>query len=80
MAAQALAVCGDPEFAFKANNERSKSNKNTYVLLLALNAFQYSFTDDRLTLDDWERFEKKKFPENDADAIGLSSANNNRCN
>ncbi len=36
--------------------------------LLALNAFQYSFTDDRLTLDDWKRFEEKKFHENDADA------------
>ncbi len=68
IAAQALAVCGDPDFAFKAIMKETDKTKNPYVLLLALNAFQYSFTDDRLTLADWKRFEKKKFPENDADA------------
>lgn len=68
LAAQALAVCGDPEFAFKAIMNEAEQTRNTYVLLLALNAFQYGSIDDRLTLEDWRRFEKKKFPENDADA------------
>lgn len=68
IAAQALAVCGDPEFAFESLMKEVNQTRNTYVLLLALNAFQYGSVDDRLTLDDWRRFEKKKFPENDADA------------
>jgi N-sulfoglucosamine sulfohydrolase len=68
IAAQALAVCGDPDFAFKVLMKETDNTKNTYVLLLALNAFQYSSTDNRLSLDDWKKFEKKEFPENDADA------------
>ena len=68
IAAQALAVCGDPDFAFKAIMKEANNTKNSYLLLQALNAFQYSFTDDRLTLDHWKRFEKKKFPDNDAGA------------
>jgi arylsulfatase A-like enzyme len=68
LAAQALAVCGDPEFAYKSILKESNQTKNTYVLLLALNAFQYGLIDGRLTLDDWKSFEEKKFPENDADA------------
>ncbi|MFW5823000.1 MAG: sulfatase, partial [Tangfeifania sp.] len=68
IAAQSLAVCGDPDFAFKAIMKEADNTKNAYVLLLALNAFQYSFTDDRLTLEDWKRFKEKKFPENDAHA------------
>ncbi len=67
MAAQALAVCGEPDVAFESIMKEANQTEQTYVLLLALNAFQYSFTDDRLTLQDWERFKAKNLPENDAD-------------
>lgn len=68
VASQALAVCGHPEFAFESLIKEVDQTRNTYVLLLVLNAFQYGSIDERLTLDDWRRFKEKKFPENDADA------------
>ena len=37
--------------------------KNGYVFLLALNALQYSQADKLLTLEDWTKFDEKKFPE-----------------
>lgn len=65
MAAQALGVGGDPNTAFKAIMREANATDNGYVLLQALNAFQYSHTDDRLRLDDWKRFKEKKFAKGD---------------
>lgn len=59
MAAQALGVCGDPEEAFRAILKEIKETDQGYVFLFALNAFQYSHTDDRLTLEDWKSFQEK---------------------
>lgn len=67
MAAQALAVCGEPDVAFEKIMKEANQTEQNYVLLQALNAFQYSYTDDRLTLQDWEKFKAKKLPENDPD-------------
>jgi N-sulfoglucosamine sulfohydrolase len=58
MAAQALAWCGDAEAAFTALRKEIHSDANGYTLLLAINALQYSHTDDRLTKDDWAQFKK----------------------
>jgi hypothetical protein len=59
MAAQALAWCGDTNAAFKAiMNEVKPEEMNAYVLLFALNAFQYSHTDVNLSKADWERFKE----------------------
>jgi len=68
MAAQALGVCGDPETSFQSIMKEATETAENYVFLQALNAFQYSQTDNRLTLDDWKRFIEKKFPANDAAA------------
>lgn len=65
MAAQALGLCGDPDRAFTALIKEVNETDQGYVLLQALNAFQYSHTDNLLTLNDWERFKEKKFPEGD---------------
>lgn len=65
MAAQALALCGDPDVAFEALLKEATATRNGYVLLLALNAFQYSHTDERLTLSDWKNFKQKQFPDKD---------------
>ena len=66
IAAQALAVCGNPDIAFKTIMREATNTKNPYLFLFALNAFQYSNTDVRLTLDDWKSFKEKSFAENDA--------------
>lgn len=68
MAAQALGVCGDPEAAFEAIMKEANATDNGYVLLQALNAFQYSYTDDRLKLEDWQHFKEKEFAEGDPGA------------
>ena len=60
MAAQALGVCGGPDEAFSVILKEADASNDGYVFLLALNAFQYSHTDDRLSLEDWRRFEQKK--------------------
>ncbi len=60
IAAQALGRSGDPETAFRAVFREAEATDDAYVFLFALNAFQYSCTDDRLTREDWERFQKKK--------------------
>ena len=65
MAAQALGLCGNPDMAFNTIMKEVNETNQGYVLLQALNAFQYSYTDTRLTLDDWKRFKDKKFPEDD---------------
>ncbi|MFW6290108.1 MAG: sulfatase-like hydrolase/transferase [Mariniphaga sp.] len=67
MAAQALAVCGEPDKAFEIIMKEANQTEHVYVLLQALNAFQYSLTDDRLTLADWERFKAKNLLEKDPD-------------
>jgi len=59
IAAQALARSGDPAAAFQAIHREAEAADDAYVFLLALNAFQYSHTDDRLTREDWERFQGK---------------------
>lgn len=60
IAAQALGRSGDPDTAFEAIAREAEATDDAYVFLFALNAFQYSRTDDRLTREDWERFQKKK--------------------
>lgn len=56
MAAQALALNGDPAAAFDTILREARSTEIGYVFLFALNAFQFSRTDDRLTRQDWESF------------------------
>jgi hypothetical protein len=68
MAAQALGVCGEPDIAFNSILKEANETNENYVFLQALNAFQYSETDNRLGLDDWKRFKEKKFPTNDSGA------------
>lgn len=60
MAAQALGVSGDPDTAFEAIFREARATDDGYVFLFALNAFQFSRTDDRLTREDWQFFQKKK--------------------
>ena len=45
-----------------------------YVLLFALNAFQYSHTDDRLTKEDWVLFRDKAPTRKPPDATGFGYA------
>jgi N-sulfoglucosamine sulfohydrolase len=59
MAAQALGVCGDPQEGFTTILKEAEETDDGYVFLFALNAFQYSHTDERLTLEDWKRFQQK---------------------
>lgn len=68
MAAQAIGVCGDPEIAFQSIMKEASLTNHNYVFLQALNAFQYSQTDNRLTIEDWKKLKEKKFPANDAGA------------
>lgn len=65
MAAQALGLSGDPDTAFEAIMQEANATDNGYVLLQALQAFQYSHTDDRLRMNDWQRFKDKGFAEGD---------------
>lgn len=64
MAAQALAWCGDSDKAYEALMQETRNADVGYVLLQAINALQYSKTDDRLTLQDWKCFRDMPF-END---------------
>lgn len=62
MAAQALALCGDPDAAYTALHKEVKATESGYAFLLALNAFRFAHIDDRLTLEDWKTFQSKKIP------------------
>lgn len=62
MAAQALGVSGDGDSAFPRLMHEAREANHGYVLLFALNALQYTRTDDRLTMEDWRAFEAKSFP------------------
>jgi hypothetical protein len=64
MAAQALAWCEESDRAFDALVKETRNADVGYVLLQAINALQYSKTDDRLTLKDWQYFWDMPF-END---------------
>jgi N-sulfoglucosamine sulfohydrolase len=64
MAAQALAMCGDPERAFNTLWLEARDATVGYGLLQAISSLQYSKTDDRLSLEDWEYFRDMQF-END---------------
>ncbi|WP_162340727.1 sulfatase family protein [Cyclobacterium salsum] len=68
MAAQALALCGDADTAFETIMKEALATPHGYVLLQALNTFQYSHTDDRLSLEDWQTFKEKEFVANDPGA------------
>lgn len=68
MAAQALGVCGDQETSFQSIMKEADETSESYVFLQALNAFQYSQTDNQLTLEHWKRFKEKKFSTDDAAA------------
>jgi hypothetical protein len=59
MAGQALAWCGDPDAAHAAIMKESLETNDGYVFLFALNALQYSHTDDRLTREDWELLQQR---------------------
>ena len=65
MAAQALALCGEPENAFESIMKEVNETDQGYVFLQGINAFQYSHTDDRLSMEDWTRFKTKKFSDED---------------
>jgi N-sulfoglucosamine sulfohydrolase len=83
MAAQALGLCGDPRHAFESIMKEVNATSQGYVFLQGINAFQYSHTDDLLSMNDWIRFKNKKFSDGDVatdfgfnqriidDAIGL---------
>jgi hypothetical protein len=76
IAAQALGLCGDPDRAFEVIKEEALAAQDGYVLLFALNAFQYSHTDDRLTKDDWQAFgQVKGDPGRCSDRSGIGYAN-----
>jgi arylsulfatase A-like enzyme len=59
MAAQALAFCGNPKTAFALLKKEADQATDGYVFLFALNAIQYTHTDDQLTKADWLTFAKK---------------------
>jgi len=63
MAAQALGLCGDPDAAFQAIRDIAFETQSPTVFLQAINAFQYSLLDDRLTMGDWEKFSKREIRE-----------------
>ncbi len=50
---------GQPFFAVFNNRDHG------YIMLHGLNVFQYSHTDIRLTREDWERFENKRYADGD---------------
>ena len=76
MAAQALGLCGDADAAYQALHKEAAATESGYVFLLALNAFRYAHVDDRLTLEDWKTFQKKKIPKRQGiDSSGLGNAN-----
>lgn len=60
IAAQALGLCGDPDAAFETILMEARKTEHGYVLLQALNALQYSHTDDRMKQEDWRAFEKRE--------------------
>jgi N-sulfoglucosamine sulfohydrolase len=75
MAAQALALNGDPEAAFASLYKEAALSSEGYVFLLALNAFQYGKIDDKLELEDWKILHNKKFtPSPGADQNGIESS------
>lgn len=59
MAAQALGVSGQTDQAFELLLKEANETPDGYAFLFALNALQYSHTDDRLTKENWETFQKK---------------------
>jgi N-sulfoglucosamine sulfohydrolase len=59
MAAQALGLCGDSDAAFTRLMKEAKATKIGYIFLFALNALQYSHTDNRLTKEDWQAFKQQ---------------------
>jgi N-sulfoglucosamine sulfohydrolase len=59
MAAQALGVCSNPTLAFEALLKEANETPDGYAFLFALNALQYSHTDNRLTKENWETFQQK---------------------
>lgn len=65
LAAQALGVSGDKDRSFDAIWKEVTHTDNGYVFLFGLNAFQYSHTDDSLTLEDWQKFGEQQFKEGD---------------
>jgi N-sulfoglucosamine sulfohydrolase len=62
IAAQALALCGDPATAFQAIYREAENTRDGYVFFHALNTFQYSHTDERLKQEDWQKFARRKVP------------------
>ncbi len=65
MAAQALALCGDKNAAFNALYKEAMDTSLPYVFLQALAGFQYGKVDERLSLEDWNKFRAKEFNEED---------------
>jgi hypothetical protein len=62
MAAQSLALCGNPELAFKTIFTEARNTNLAYVFLQALNAFQYGHVDKYLSLEDWKNLNTRTFP------------------
>lgn len=60
MAAQALAVCGNPDDAYKALLKEAEATKDGYQFILALNGFRFGKLENRLTREHWEHFKEKK--------------------
>ncbi|MEE9462570.1 MAG: sulfatase-like hydrolase/transferase [Bacteroidales bacterium] len=63
MAAQALGLCGDPDAAFQAIRDIAFETQSPTVFLQAINAFQYSHLDERLTMGDWKKFSEREIRE-----------------
>lgn len=75
MAAQALGVCGNPDTAFERIIKEAHDTKSGYVFLYALNALQYSGTDNRLTKEDWTAFQQIcSGKQDEPDALGYEFA------
>ena len=75
MAAQALGLCGNPDVSFETIFKEAHDTKDGYTFLFAINALQYSGTDERLTKEDWEGFQQICDDKGDApDALGFGFA------
>jgi N-sulfoglucosamine sulfohydrolase len=75
MAAQALALCGQPDLAFDALYEEAMETSLPYVFLQALAGFQYGKLDERLCLEDWKKFRSRSFDDEammDKTSIGFA--------
>ncbi|GEM_PF-169593 len=61
MAAQALAVCGDPATAYTLLVNEANTATHAYTFLFALNALQYAGLDGQVPAATWDQWDQKTF-------------------